>query len=121
MVGWSADGDTIAVMVTGASENRPMLSIRKRNDQLATYLDDHEDVPDAGLKSIDVEKWAPLAPHKLKKVDVPAARKRFAAKYTVAAVGKPGPGGGCIDGGFAVKKRTQTSAPSCHRPLAVTT
>jgi len=108
VVGWSADGDTVAVIVTGASENRPMLSIRKRNDQLATYLDDHEDAPDAGVKSIDVEKWAPLASHKLKKVDVAAARERCAATYTVTSVGKTRPGGGCIDGGFAVKKRTQT-------------
>jgi hypothetical protein len=83
VVGWSADGDTVAVMVTGVSENRPMLSIRKRNDQLA---------------------------------------KRFAAKYTVTPVGKPGgPGGGCIDGGFAVKKLgPRRSTPSCHGPLAVT-
>lgn len=110
LVGWSEDGERYAVIRSSSDDpETSRLEVRERGKVIATFKDGDKGVPESvddrpGVERIDIEKWAPLQKHGLKKLEA-AARKRFKDGFELAKIGKRQDSYHCKDGGWTLKRK----------------
>lgn len=107
LVGWSEDGTRYAV--TGFDtdgKNGPEFFLEVREGTKVVYHWNQPQEPDSlSPDKIDVETWEPVKKLGLKKVDGPAARKRFAAQLVAVSTTKVDDRYHCGPGAWSVKKK----------------
>ncbi len=108
LVGWSDDGTRYAVIgfTTDGAGGKPEFFLEVREGTKVAFRWVEPAGADAQTPDkIDVETWEPVKKFALKKLDGPAAQKRFAAKLVAATTGKADDRYDCGPGGWSVKKR----------------
>lgn len=107
LVGWSADGSRYAI--TGFDtdgKSGPEFFLEVRQGGKAIYRWVQPEAPDSlSPDRIDVETWAPVKKFALKKLDVQAARKRFAARLVATSTTRERDRYHCGAGGWSVRKK----------------
>jgi hypothetical protein len=107
LVGWSTDGTHYAV--TGFDtdgKSGPEFFLEVRHDGKSVYRwVQPEDPQSMSPDRIDVETWGPVKKFALKKLDAPAARKRFAAQLVAGSTTRAIDRYRCGAGGWSVKKK----------------